>query len=170
MSANANVRRSAWREPMLWLVAALPVASVVAGIALVGVIARGGNVDTLGGNVRRTAQIQAEDTRADEEALRRGLHATVQRDPARGGLLLEMQGDTGDLTALQLQLLHPVSATQDRELWLERIDARHWHAADWPLAANAWHLRLQPADRRWRLAGRLDAAAQRVEMEPLWRP
>lgn len=161
-------RRSAWREPMLWLVAGLPAASVIAGIVLVVAIARG-NLDALSTGVRRTAQIQAEDTRADEEALRRGLRATARRDTSRSGLVLELRGDAGDATALRLRLLHPTSAAQDRELRLDRVDAQHWRSTEMPATTNAWHLWVEPADGRWRLAGRLDAAADRATLEPLWR-
>jgi uncharacterized protein len=169
MNARAGPeRRSAWREPMLWLVAGLPAASVVAGIALLVVIARD-NVDALSAGVHRTAQIQAEDTRADEEALRRGLSATVRRGVAPDGLVLELHGDAGDTMALRLYLLHPAIAAHDRELSLERIDAQHWRATEMPAATNAWHLRLESADGRWRLAGRLEAAAGRAALEPVWR-
>ncbi|GMV31172.1 MAG: hypothetical protein AMXMBFR59_32970 [Rhodanobacteraceae bacterium] len=161
-------RRSAWREPMLWLVAGLPAVSVAAGIALIVWIARG-NLDALSTDVRRTAQIQAEDTRPDEEALRRGLRATVQRDASPAGLRVELHGDAGDTAGLRLNLLHPTSAAQDRELKLERVDAQHWRAAEMPAASNAWHLRLESADGGWRLAGRLEAAADRAALEPVWR-
>lgn len=162
-------RRGAWREPMLWLVAGLPAVSVVAGISLIVAIARG-NVDALSTDVRRTAQIQAEDTRPDEEALRRGLRATIQRAPSQAGLLVELHGDAGgDTAGLRLNLLHPTTAAYDRVLKLERVDAQRWRAAEMPAASNAWHLRLEPADGRWRLAGRLEAAAERAALEPVWR-
>jgi len=164
---NAPEHRRAWREPMLWLVAGLPAASVIAGIALLVAIARD-NVDPLSPGVRRTAQIQAEDTRADEEALRRGLSAIAKRGAPPVGLVLELHGDAGATTALRLHLLHPVSAAFDRELTLERVDAQFWRAAEMPATTNAWLLRLEAADGRWRLAGRLEAAADSATLEPVW--
>lgn len=161
-------RRSAWREPMLWLVAGLPAVSVIAGVALLVAIARD-NVDALSAGVRRTAQIQAEDTRADEEALRRGLSATLRRGAPPDGLVLELHGAADDTTALRLYLLHPAAAARDREVKLDRVDAQHWRAAEMPATTNAWHLRLESADGRWRLAGRLEAAADGAALEPLWR-
>jgi hypothetical protein len=160
-------RRSAWREPMLWLVAGLPFASIVAGLVLVFVIARGGNVDPLSAGVRRTAQVQAEDTRADEEALRRGLHANLQREA--DGVVLDVQGETGDAATLRLRLLHPTTAAQDREFTLQRIAPRRWRSGGVPASTHAWHVRVEPGDGRWRLAGRLDAAADGADLEPLWR-
>ena len=41
-------QRPPWREPMLWLVAGLPVASVVAGFALLIVASRSGSSDVGG--------------------------------------------------------------------------------------------------------------------------
>jgi uncharacterized protein len=163
----ASPRRSAWREPMLWLVAGLPFASIVAGLVLVFVIARGGNVDPLSAGVRRTAQVQAEDTRADEEALRRGLQANLQRDAS--GIVLEVQGDAGDVATLRLHLLHPTVAAQDQEFTLKRISQRRWRSDDGPGSTHAWNVRVEPADGHWRLAGRLDAAADSASLEPLWR-
>jgi hypothetical protein len=165
---SGTERRSAWREPMLWLVAGLPAASVAAGVALLVAISRD-NVDALSAGVRRTAQIQAEDTRADEEALRRGLSATVRRGAPPDGLVLELHGDADGTAALRLLLLHPAAAAHDLEPKLERLDAHHWRAAQPPATTNAWHLRLESADGRWRLAGRLEAAADGATLEPVWR-
>jgi uncharacterized protein len=163
----ASPRRSAWREPMLWLVAGLPFASIVAGLVLVFVIARGGNIDPLSAGVRRTAQVQAEDTRADEEALRRGLQAKLQRDAS--GIVLDVHGETGAAATLRLRLLHPTAAAQDQEFTLSRISQRRWRSDGLPGSTHAWNVRVEPADGQWRLAGRFDAAAESASLEPLWR-
>ena len=39
-------KRSPWREPMVWLVIGLPLASVVAGVGLVIVASRSGSSDS----------------------------------------------------------------------------------------------------------------------------
>ncbi|MBL8298517.1 MAG: FixH family protein [Rhodanobacteraceae bacterium] len=154
---------------MLWLVAGLPLAAVAAGVTLIAVLAAGGKTDVLSPAVRRTAQVQVEDIRADETALRKGLGATLQRRMPGGGLDLELRGDAGGEAPLRLRLLHPATAAYDSELQLERIDAQHWRSAQTPASTHAWHVRVEPADGRWRLAGRLEPEAERIELEPLWR-
>ncbi|HSX59461.1 MAG TPA: FixH family protein [Tahibacter sp.] len=166
MNAPAASPRRAWREPMVWLVAGLPLLSIVAGVGLVVVAVRSGNVDALSGGVRRTAQVQAEDTHADEEALRRNLTGTLRRDA--NTVVVALHGDAGDMSTLRLRLLHPGAAARDVELTLERIAPRRWHAIDLPAAANAWNLRVEPEDGRWRLAGRLGADAADATLRPLW--
>lgn len=163
-------RRSAWREPMLWLVAGLPAASVVAGFVLIFAIARHGSTDSLSGSVRRTAQIQAEDTRADEEALRRDLQANLRQEA--DGVVLDLRGDAGDAgdaPSLRLRLLHPAEAAHDRELALERVAPGRWRASATLDTTHAWNLRVESVDGRWRLAGRLDAGTAGAALEPLWR-
>ena len=50
--------RPPWKEPMVWLVVAIPAASVLASVALLVTAARSsGNNDVVADPVRRTAQI-----------------------------------------------------------------------------------------------------------------
>ena len=62
------------REPMLFLVIALPAAAVAAGIATL-VLAMGGAGDAGDARVRRVAQTQTADLAPDLAAARRGLRA-----------------------------------------------------------------------------------------------
>lgn len=52
--------RPAWREPMLWLVLALPLAVLVAGALTVRAAIDSGPLDSAPG-VRRTGQVQVQD-------------------------------------------------------------------------------------------------------------
>ena len=63
--------RPAWKEPMVWLVAAIPAASVVASVALLVSAARSsGNDDAVADRVQRTAQIQVADLAPDHDHCR----------------------------------------------------------------------------------------------------
>ena len=46
-------RKSFWREPMVWLVFGLPLASIVAGVTLVVIAVRSGGADTVSDQVQR---------------------------------------------------------------------------------------------------------------------
>ena len=61
------VRRAAWREPMLWLVAGLPLAVVAAAFATI-YVARHTGIDESAARTRRNAHVQIEDHAADREA------------------------------------------------------------------------------------------------------
>ncbi|WP_257388467.1 FixH family protein [Tahibacter caeni] len=163
---NDSRARRAWREPLFWLVAGLPALGVVAGVGVVVAAVRSGGSDALTADVRRTAQIQVEDTRADEEALRRGLSARLVFD-ADGGIDLQLRG-ADDADALHLRLLHPARAEFDRQTTLRRDADGRWHARLDGLAGHAWTVRLESADHAWRLAGRLPAGVRETELAPLW--
>ncbi len=165
MTTDSRARR-AWREPLFWLVAGLPALGVVAGIGVVVAAVKSGGSDALTSDVRRTAQIQVEDTRADEEALRRGLSARLAFDND-GGIDLQLRG-AAEADALRLRLLHPARAEFDRQTTLQRAADGTWHAHLDGLADHAWTLRLESADHAWRLAGRLPAGVREAELAPLW--
>lgn len=163
--ADSRVHR-AWCEPVFWLVVGLPVLGVVAGVGVVVAAVRSGGSDALTADVRRTAQIQVEDTRADEEALRRGLSARLAFD-GDGRIDLQLRG-ADEAIALRLQLLHPARAEFDRQTAMQRDADGRWHARLDGLADHAWTLRLESADHAWRLAGRLPAGVREAELAPLW--
>jgi uncharacterized protein len=165
---NLAAVRRAWREPMLWLVAGLPALGVVAGVVIVVAALRSGGADALSGDVRRSAQVQMENTAADEEALRQGLAAQLVLHQGRGEVELILQQGHSDARQLKLRLLHPGEAARDLELPLQQVGENRWHASLAPLPGNAWTLRLEPPDRRWRLAGRLATDATQARLQPLW--
>lgn len=162
----ASPPSSAWRQPVFWLVLGLPLLGVVAGVGIVVAAVSSGGSDALSSRVRRTAQIQLEDTAADLAALQRGLSAQLQRDGEHGLLTLRMSGDIA-ADELELQLLHPAQAKRDRVLVLHRA-GEGW-LSDTDIAVDGrWTLRLQPRDGSWRLAGRLEANAAQASLRPLW--
>lgn len=162
--AREDATRSPWREPMLWLVVALPAAAVAAGIATLAIAIRAGGSDAIPDEVRRTAQIQIADLGADARAQALGLSALVRVD---GGALevLPVSGALPRDAALTLHLQHPTRAAEDRALVLQP-SARGWrvrHALD---RSHDWRLELAPADRGWRLRGRLPAGVLAARVGP----
>lgn len=169
MTSDSTPRDSrALRQPVFWLVLGLPLLGIVAGIGIVVAAVGSGGSDALSVSVRRTAQIQTEDTAADLAALQRGLQARLQLDKERGVISLQLDGSVDAATQdLQLRLLHPLRAQWDRQLLLQRVGDR-WQGRVGTDLNGAWNLRLQPADASWRLGGRLDAAAVQARLQPLW--
>ena len=110
-------RKSFWREPMVWLVIGLPLASVVAGVGLVIIASRSGSSDSLTEDVQRVAQIQTTDMGPDHEAETRKLSAIMRIE--EGTLeVIPVTGEFDRTAPLRLTLLHPAQAQGDRVLEL----------------------------------------------------
>lgn len=152
---------SAWRQPLLWLVLALPAATVVAGFTTLGLAAAG--PDTSGdAAVKRTAQAQVEDLAPDLAAAHAGLAATLYVDRAHGEVAIALPPDTAAAT---LVLRHPVDAALDRTLELARSGNRWLTRTPAPLA-GAWRIELHGKDDAWRLDGRLARDADAATLAP----
>jgi uncharacterized protein len=165
---NAARRRTVWREPMLWLVAGLPLLVLVAAGVTVGLASRA-PADAAAAQVRRIAQVQVEDLALDREAARRGLEAALEVSAAAGAITLSANGAGFAEDRLELRMLHPLHASQDRTVVLVRSgDAWHGDTTTW--TPQAWELRLQPPQGRWRLTGRLPRDAVRTSMLPAVAP
>lgn len=160
--------RPAWREPMLWLVVALPLASVIAGITTLTLALRSGGADAVPGEVRRTAQIQIANLAADQRALHQRLSATLQVDAGTGALELQLDAALAPPRQLQLDLIHPSRAELDRSIPLVQAGAG-WHGRLDRPRDHAWNLRLRAPDANWRLVGRLEREATRTSLMPALR-
>ncbi len=163
------VARAAWREPMLWLVVALPALGVLAGLLIVVAALRSGGADALSTDVRRTGQIQQENLAPDLAAAKAGLVGQLHLD-ADGGWRLDLSGNApvNDET-LQLRLIHNSEARRDRDVVLRRENGQ-WRGRLDASTDTGWTLRLQPVDGRWRLGGRLPAGAVAAPLQALWQP
>lgn len=157
-------QRPAWREPMVWLITAIPAASVVAGIGLLVIAIRAGGSDAIPDEVLRMSQIQTTDLSADARAAQLKLGALLRSD-ARTLQLLPTQGEFARDQPLQLALHHPARAVQDRSFQL-RPDALGWKAAAPVDLSHDWNVELQPMDGSWRLQGRWKASEQAVYLKP----
>ena len=163
-----NRVRSPWREPMVWLVVMIPLAAIVAGIALV-VTAQGtsGNNDVVADPVRRTAQVQVADLGPDARAQQLELSAIVRS--GKGVLeVLPVNGAFDRKAPLTLALHHPARAELDRSVSLVPTDTG-WRTATKLDLAHDWNVQLGPADGSWRLQGRWPAGQQATYLQPALR-
>ncbi len=164
--ANLN---SPWRQPMVWLVLALPLAIVIAGVFLVHAAFGLGSTDVSTDAVQRTAQIQTTDLSADIGARDAGFSAALRlRD---GRVEVRVHPDESLRGAsLVLVMQHPVDTRAD-QLLLLRASGGHWQAPFAGPSTHDWKLQLRPADGAWRLHGRLirgqHSARLRASLSPL---
>jgi len=151
------IARPAWREPMLWLVAGLPLASVVAGIWLLVIALRTGGDDAVDAQVQRRAQVQLSELGPDHVAMA-GRFAVITRVTDDAVEVLPVSGDIAPAQSLLLTFNHPTDARRDTTLELAP-SAVGWRAPARLPRDHDWNLRLQPADARWRLVGRMVAGS-----------
>lgn len=166
-SSDASIR-SGWRNPVLWLMLALPLGTVVAGLWTLKIAAGVSAVDSAPEPVKRTAQIQVSDLTADEAAARLALSAQLQWSPER--LRVIAAGLTADEPVLQLDFVHPTESSLDRRVDLHADGQGGWRTQDNAVTtidpAIAWHIRLSPPDGRWRLVGRLRPGQSVLALQP----
>ena len=153
--SRATRPASAWRQPMVWLVAAIPLASVAATVALITVAGGPGATDDIADPVRRTAQVQVADLSPDARANTLGLRARVERD-GRGLHVHLLSGRSDPRVPVQLALRHPTLASRDRVLALDPV-VDGWRARATVDLGHDWNMQLAPRDGRWRLQGRWQA-------------
>lgn len=160
-------RSSPLRMPIMWLVIALPILSIVAGVGLVVVAVRSGSTDAVIDPVQRTAQIQTTELGPDARASALKLSAVlrvgtdmIELLPVGGGFA---DGDVRRDEPLTLTLSHPSEAAQDRTVTLMPSELG-WRANTEPAPDHDWLLQLAPADRSWRLRGRLPAGQRAAHL------
>lgn len=157
--------RSAWREPMVWLIAAIPAAAVIATIALLVTASRSsGTSDPVADKVQRTAQVQVADLGPD--ALARQRHLSVVVRTGKGVVdVVPVDGDFGRDKPLLLSLHHPARADLDRRFTLTPMDTG-WRIASEVDLSHDWNVQLEPEDGAWRLQGRWIAHQQAMYLRP----
>ncbi len=155
-----------YRSPMLWLAIALPALTAVACV-LTFRLAAAHNDDAVMDNVKRVAQMQTTDLRADEAAMRARIHADLSIASDHRALVLRMPAGSDD-QRLSLRLIHPTLARRDLDLVLHRHGDGHWHAdiADGIDTRVGYLLQLQPLNGRWRLLGAMTPGVYDVALRP----
>lgn len=159
-----TLKRPFWREPMVWLVVGLPLASVIAGVGLVVVAVRSGGADTVTDKVQRVAQIQTADLGPDSAAAQRKLSAVLRVEQ---GLVevIPVSGDFDRNLPLRLNLVHPAMAAEDRAIDLAPSQLGWRAELEWD-ESHDWRLQLSAQDGAWRLQGRLPREQRAARLAP----
>lgn len=164
MSGGEGGKQSPWRNPMVWLMLALPASAVVAGISTVVIAVRAGGSDAIPDSVRRTAQIQTVELGPDERAAARKLSMVLSAGDGTVSLL-PVTGEIDRKAALTLALRHPTRAAEDIVLTLAPTEAG-WEAKHTLDVAHDWNVQASDADGTWRVLARLPAGQRGVLLRP----
>lgn len=152
---------------MVWLIIALPLSAVVAGIITLMIAIRSGSTDAVPDVVKRTAQIQESDMDADRHAIELGLRGELLLEPQSGAITVRLLGLTvPDNNTLTLKLLHAGRASADQEIRLIRANDA-WRGRADGLAGQVWNVEVVGEQAAWRLGGRLDLESTRSELQPM---
>lgn len=163
MGQSAQQTSHWWREPMVWLIIALPLAAVVASLITWWIAAR--DADAL----------VAEDYYKQGMAI----HQTLEREAraAALGLAAELQVQDDELSVrlqgrldryperLQLILVHPTRQERDLELVLPAYALGEYRAVLPRLPAGQRRFILQPAEQDWRITGRAAVPFSSLRLE-----
>lgn len=163
-----RVHRPAWREPMVWLVALIPLAAIIGTLWMVFAANDApGTDDAIADPVRRTAQVQVADLSPDARAAALQLSAIVRT--GKGVIeVIPVDGAFVRTQALTLALRHPARAKDDRVLTLAPAD-NGWRTEAAIDHGHDWNVQLMPADKAWRLQGRWPARQQAAYLKPAMR-
>lgn len=162
MNVIARQKSPWWREPMVWLIIALPVTAVVASLITWWIAARGAD------------PLVAEDYYKQGMAI----HQTMERESRATalGLSAELRVQDGQLRLnlagrldaypdrLTLTLVHPTRQEQDLTLILPAVAQGEYRVALPHLSAGQRRLILEAQDQEWRLTGRIDMPMTEVRL------
>lgn len=152
MNVVAQHKSPWWREPMVWLIIALPLTAVLASLVTWWIAARGAD------------PLVAEDYYKQGMAI----HQTLERESRAAALGLSAQLDVQDGTLsiqlagrldaypdqLELTLVHPSRQEQDLTLVVPATAQGEYRIALPPMLAGQRRVILQSEHQDWRLTGR----------------
>jgi uncharacterized protein len=139
-----------WKEPMVWLIIALPVTAVVASFITLSIaIKHADDIVTLG--YVKSGMAVTPNAASQQEAARRGLAGALTYK--EGLLTLQLQGDAEPAEALSLTLAHPTQDSMDIKIPLEQVSQGNYQARIELSGQGKRLLILEPASQSWRLQG-----------------
>jgi hypothetical protein len=156
MTADIPKTSRVWyREPFVWMVVAIPAASVVMGVVLLTLSISSYDGLVVDDYYKRGLEINRE-IRRDAAAASLGLRAGIAVDPRRRRVeatLSSQRAPAESPQRLELRLLHPTRSGFDQLITLERVENGRYAGPIGALEPGKWHLHLETPE--WRLLGRM---------------
>lgn len=152
MNLNDLPQRPWWREPMIWLIAGLPLTAVVAGISTYMIAAN--NQDSLvrEGYRKEGFAVTAPLDEATRTALSLGIAARLE---IKGDKIhLQLKGGPEAMPEhLSLNIVHPTREKEDMHILLAHARDLSYIAAAPAVGSGRRILFLEPEDGSWRING-----------------
>ena len=156
MSKGVDARERSWyRQPLVWMLIAIPGSAVLFGFAMlvIAVVSYDGLV--VDDYYKRGLEINR-DLDRDRAAARLGMSAGVSFDARTSNVRVELISGSSDVqlpSRLSLRLVHPTRAGLDRVVELRALGQGHYSGRVGRLEAGHWHLHLETES--WRILGRM---------------
>lgn len=150
---SSDKKRSALREPMVWLVVLLPTIVVIACIYTIMIASKGGGSDAIPDAVKRTAQIQTVDRTPEAYAKAEGLSVVLSVTDEQI-TVVPVTGQFDHSQGLRMLFEHPTDGHQDVALTLKSSE-QQWHVDHALALSHDWKVHVSNPDGTWRLHGRL---------------
>ena len=166
MSSPIVSARPWYREPLVWLIIAFPLAAVIGGFATLYLAETSKDGLVVDDYYRKGKEINLVLAR-DQAAARAGLRGELRLDGASQRVLVDLRTERGALPpTLTLRWLHATRAGYDRTQALERGADGRYQTAFPELVPGHWYVQLEAAD--WRLQGSLRAPEEtRLTLAPV---
>jgi len=151
-------KRGFWREPMVWMIIGLPLSAVIAAVTS-AVIAFKHQDSLVSEDIHKVGLVTTQGRDREDKAASLGLSARLHIGPDHLDIALDGLSNWPDM--LNLKLVHPTEAGQDKVYRLHRVDAAGHYAASFASTKQGRRLLvLEPADASWRLVGVLQSPLQ----------
>jgi len=166
-TAETNEKRPWYKEPMVWLVIAIPLSSVIYGTFFLIV-----SITTFDGMVvddyyKVGKQINRE-LKRDKAALAHGLTAQVAVENKMLTVLLKANPDYILPPALEIRFLYSTRADIDKEVFVEKVSPGTFKGSIPELEIGRWNVQIASDD--WRLLGSMRIPdMKKVMIKPLTR-
>lgn len=140
-----------YRQPMVWLVIAIPLSAVIVGSILLTL-----SIQTFDGLVEDDYYKKGKEINQvlerDEFAFDNGIVARVNLDPETGVIVVDLESDSNYafVDQMGISLLHPTQSRQDHKMLLRKgPDGRYYSELVNPLSEGRWYFRI--SEPNWRL-------------------
>jgi len=158
-----------YRQPMLWLVIAIPAATVPAGLVTVAIAMHDADA-VVADDYRVEALGVSRDAARDRAAADGDVHATLTRG-TDGGFVVGLRTAATPLPdSMLLHIAHATLASADRDVALVRDGAQTYRSGPIPLPAGRWRFELTPPSRGWRLTAQVQAPFDQLALDPRRQP
>lgn len=143
-----------YREPLVWLIIAFPLAAVIGGIATYIIADRTQDGLVVDDYYKQGKEINLALAR-DTAAARLELRGALVLDAAKQAVILRLQAKAPEMLppVISLRWLHATRAGLDRSQTLQRQKDGHYSAEFPELGTGHWYIQLEAQD--WRLQGSL---------------
>ena len=153
-----------YRQPMVWLVIAIPAATVPAGLATVAIAMHGAD-PVVADDYRADALGVNRDSARDLAATTGDVHATLIAADGTVTVTLRAASERAP-QELMLHLSHATLASADRVVHIPRAGAESYRVAIAALPPGHWRAELAPDSGTWRLRGEFQAPLQELALDP----